>query len=113
MKPDIETNGGAQDASVFASKDLLGEWREIEYGGLKMRAETGLEWREATVIQGGNDLWTAYVHQQKLGRKKLKGEGRVAGKMVAAEMMKPQTKTKDEARIWAEEVWMRLPDLSA
>ena len=89
----------------------MNKWVEIDYGGLKMFEETEMEWREATVIQGGNNLWSAYVHQGRRGRLKLRGNGRIAGKPTHFEHMKPQSKTRDEGRIWAEEVWMRLPEL--
>lgn len=94
------------------SEPFSGTWNEIEYGGLQLLAETGVEWREAKVIQGGNGLWTAYVNQGKRGKIRANGK-RYAGKGAILEMMRPQTETKDEAKIWAEEMWMRMPDLAA
>jgi hypothetical protein len=67
---------------------------------------------EARVVQGGNGLWTPWVHKARVGRPKKRGRGRAAGTTLASEgHPQSQTKTRDEAVRWAEETWMRLrPD---
>lgn len=87
----------------------MSNWTLIDnMGSVKMFYETETETFEARVIQGGNGLWTAYVYKTTKGRKKKKGTGCIAGKVILAEVMKPQAGTKELARIWAEEIWTRI-----
>jgi hypothetical protein len=76
---------------------------------LTWREEWGEIWMEARVVQGGNGLWTPWVHKARLGRPKKKGRGMVASTTLASEgHPQSQTKTRDEAVRWAQETWMRL-----
>lgn len=87
----------------------MSEWISAdEYGSIKMVLETEHETFDARIHQGGNGLWTAYVYRTTKGRKKKVGIGQIAGKVIFHEMMKPQSKTIEEAKIWAEEIWTEI-----
>lgn len=91
------------------SSAWVGDWREDAERGLTWREEWGEVWMEAQVVQGGNELWTPWVHKARLGRPKKRGVGRVAGTTLASEgHPQRQTQTRDEAQRWAEETWKRL-----
>lgn len=87
-------------------------WKDIGLGCIESEYRQGETVRQAKVIQGGNNLWTAYVVQSQLGRVRKNGSGRIAGKTVHFEVLKPQAKTRQEAKEWAEAAWTRCPEFA-
>lgn len=77
-----------------------------------MFLETKKQWREARVIQGGNNLWTATVQQ--CGRIFLKnGQESKNPKTILFEARDPQAHTLEDAKKWCEEVWSHCPELKS
>lgn len=59
---------------------------------------------EASVVLGGNGLWTPYLYQVCKGRKKKVGQGRIAGKLVFS-FWPGQQKTREQAIHLCERKW--------
>jgi hypothetical protein len=87
------------------------KWRDIGDGGVKCVHDEGdfdgALVTVASVVQGGNGLWTPYVFQTTKGRKKKIGQGRIAGK-TATSYWPGQQKTREEAIALCERKWHEL-----
>ncbi len=86
-------------------------WQNIHDGGLKAIYDEGdfdgAIVTEASVIHGGNGLWTATVHQMAKGRKKKRGSGRIHGKCVTM-YFPDQQSTRGDAVLLCEVKWSQL-----
>lgn len=76
------------------------EWRGMEYEGSKFIHDQGdfddSIVTEATVVKGGNGLWTPYVFQTAKGRKRKEGLKRIAGRSIMS-YFPGQQRTKEQA----------------
>ena len=81
-------------------------WRKTNSECYNLSGKDGEELSvEATVCLGGNGLWSAWIAKTKRGRFKKRGVGRIAGKSMKFEMMRPQTKGVNEAQRWVTSNW--------
>lgn len=88
------------------------EWRDIGYGGVKAEHDAGdyhgAIVTTAQVVQGGNNLWTPWVHQVAKGRRRKKSTTkRIHGKTVS--MYYPgQVSKREEGIALCEQRWREL-----
>lgn len=95
----------------FAELTSSVKWRDIGDQGVKCTHDEGdfdgALVTEASVVQGGNGLWTPFVYQTAKGRKKKLGQGRIAGKTVTG-YWPGQQKTREQAIALCERKWHEL-----
>lgn len=87
-------------------------WRDIGDGGVKAEHDAGdydgAIVTTAQVVQGGNNLWTPWVHQVAKGRRhKLSPTKRIAGKTFST-YYPGQVRTLEEAIALCERRWHEL-----
>lgn len=86
-------------------------WKDTGDGGVKCLHDEGdfdgALVTEASVVQGGNKLWTPYVFQTAKGRKKKLGQGRIAGKLFTS-YFPSQQKTREAAIALCQQKWKEL-----